>query len=150
MAKRVLYSSQTFRVLEWQDTDKMNYGAPGWGMDVAVISESDWLRQSTLLWYCDGALTDIEPVIPPPIITPEEILFRNDMTRRRLMSEAHTSITPLQYAVDLEMETDHEAAQLLRWKRYVVEVNRLDLTLPDPDWPTPPEEPEARPERAFY
>lgn len=150
MTKRVLYSSQTYRVLEWQDTDKMNYGAPGRGMEIAAISESDWLRQSTLLWYYDGALTDIEPFIPPPVITPEETLFRNDMTRRRLMKEAQTSITPLQYAVDLEMATKGEAAQLLRWKRYVVEVNRIDLALPDPDWPTPPEELEARPVRAFY
>ncbi|MCQ9426667.1 tail fiber assembly protein [Pseudomonas sp. LJDD11] len=150
MAKRVLYSLQTFRVLEWQDTDKMNYGAPGWGMAVAVIPESDWLRQNTLQWYFNGSLTDMEPTIAPPVITPEEILFRNGVTRRRLMSEAQISITPLQYAVDLEMETDDEAAQLLRWKRYVVEVNRIDLTLPDPDWPTLPEEFEARPERAFY
>lgn len=150
MAKRVLYSLQTFRVLEWQDTDKMNYGAPGRGMAVAVIPESDWLRQSSLHWYYEGALTDIEPTLPVPVIPPEEIKFRNALTRRRLINEANAAIAPLQYAVDLEMETEDEAELLRRWKRYVVEVNRIDLTLLAPDWPTPPEEPEARPERAFY
>ncbi|MGR6474426.1 tail fiber assembly protein [Pseudomonas juntendi] len=50
-------------------------------------------------------------------------------------------IATLQDAVDLGMATDDEAAALIAWKRYRVELSRLDITTSAPadsDWPTNP------------
>lgn len=76
--------------------------------------------------------------VPPP--TPEEARLRADATRQRRMDEAARAMSPLQDALDLEIETDAEKAALLAWKKYRVLLNRVDIThAPDIDWPEPPE-----------
>ncbi|ECA4283821.1 phage tail protein, partial [Salmonella enterica subsp. enterica serovar Stanley] len=45
-------------------------------------------------------------------------------------------IAPLQDAVDLDIATDDEKAQLDEWKKYRILVNRVDTT--NPDWPYVP------------
>lgn len=56
-----------------------------------------------------------------------------------LLALATERIGPLQDAVDLDMATHEEAAQLLAWKKYRVLVNRMDIsTAPDIDWPEQP------------
>ncbi|EEU6178823.1 tail fiber assembly protein, partial [Salmonella enterica] len=45
-------------------------------------------------------------------------------------------IAPLQDAVDLDIATDDEKAQLDEWKKYRVLVNRVDTS--NPDWPAQP------------
>lgn len=60
--------------------------------------------------------------------------------RTGLMQKATNIIAPLQDAVDLDMATDEEKAQLLAWKKYRVLLNRVDInTAPDINWPAPPE-----------
>lgn len=60
--------------------------------------------------------------------------------KRYRLSQAAKSIAPLQYAVDLQMETDSEQAALTEWKRYCVLLNRVDCsTAPNIDWPKAPE-----------
>ncbi|WP_244149793.1 tail fiber assembly protein, partial [Xenorhabdus thuongxuanensis] len=60
--------------------------------------------------------------------------------KRYLMSQAANTITPLQYAVDLKMETDSEQSTLIAWKKYMVLLNRVDCsTAPNIDWPKAPE-----------
>uniref|UniRef100_UPI00093E49BF tail fiber assembly protein n=1 Tax=Xenorhabdus thuongxuanensis TaxID=1873484 RepID=UPI00093E49BF len=49
--------------------------------------------------------------IPPP--PPEELQQRAESKKRYLMSQAANTITPLQYAVDLKMETDSEQSTLI-------------------------------------
>ncbi len=49
---------------------------------------------------------------------------------------ASEKIAPLQDAVDLDIATDDEKAQLDEWKKYRVLVNRVDTT--SPDWPDVP------------
>ncbi|WP_394804884.1 tail fiber assembly protein [Dickeya solani] len=46
----------------------------------------------------------------------------------RLLNEATKEITSLQDAVDLEMATDDEKAQLTAWKKYRVLLNRVDTS----------------------
>lgn len=62
--------------------------------------------------------------------------------RRALLSEAALRIAPLQDAVDLEDATDVERSSLLAWKRYRVELNRIEHQSGYPhtiDWPDKPE-----------
>ncbi|EHP8466655.1 tail fiber assembly protein, partial [Salmonella enterica] len=49
---------------------------------------------------------------------------------------ATEKIAPLQDAVDLDEATDKEKASLLAWKKYRVQVNRVDTS--SPDWPDIP------------
>lgn len=68
----------------------------------------------------------------------QEISEANEK-KNNLINESVDKITPLQYAVDLEMATDDEAIQLEKWKKYRVLLNRVDTSLaPDIDWPQKP------------
>ncbi|MGC0987014.1 tail fiber assembly protein [Pantoea agglomerans] len=54
--------------------------------------------------------------------------------------EANRVIAPLQDAVDIGIATDAEIARLAEWKRYRVELSRIDTSkAPDIEWPVRPE-----------
>nr|ELY4432273.1 tail fiber assembly protein [Cronobacter sakazakii] len=56
-----------------------------------------------------------------------------------LLQEATQAIAPLQDAVELEMASEGEVAQLAAWKKYRVLLNRVDTTTaPDIAWPEMP------------
>ncbi|EBF8258461.1 tail fiber assembly protein [Salmonella enterica subsp. enterica serovar Adjame] len=63
-------------------------------------------------------------------------LRQAEETKSRLLQMASEKIAPLQDAVDLDIATDDEKAQLDEWKKYRVLVNRVDTT--SPDWPDVP------------
>lgn len=51
---------------------------------------------------------------------------------------ATDKIAPLQDAVDLDMATDEEVASLKEWKKYCVQLNRIEQQVEFPDsveWP---------------
>ncbi|ECC6546230.1 tail fiber assembly protein [Salmonella enterica] len=54
-------------------------------------------------------------------------------TKSRLLQMASEKIAPLQDAVDLDIATDDEKAQLDEWKKYRVLLMRVDTS--NPDWP---------------
>ncbi|ELR4954156.1 tail fiber assembly protein [Salmonella enterica] len=58
-------------------------------------------------------------------------------TKKRLLQTASEKIAPLQDAVDLDIATDDEKAHLDEWKKYRVQVNRVDTL--KPVWPQKPE-----------
>ena len=58
--------------------------------------------------------------------------------RASRMDAARDAMDPLQFAADLGEATDAEVAELTAWKRYVVSLNRLDLSADPIVWPTPP------------
>ncbi|ELA3844196.1 tail fiber assembly protein [Salmonella enterica] len=64
-------------------------------------------------------------------------LRQAEETKNRLLQIASEKIAPLQDAVDLDIATDDEKAQLDEWKKYRVLVNRVDTA--NPDWPEKPE-----------
>ncbi|HIF2933542.1 TPA: tail fiber assembly protein, partial [Salmonella enterica] len=51
-------------------------------------------------------------------------------TKSRLLQMASEKIAPLQDAVDLDEATDKEKASLLAWRKYRVQVNRVDTLKP--------------------
>jgi hypothetical protein len=105
--------------------------------------ESEGFRES---WVEPGLIpiTEAEAMSianpPPPPPTPEELQQQAERKKLSLQQQASNSITPLQYAVDLQMETKAEQASLLAWKKYCVLLNRVDCsTAPNIDWPKAPE-----------
>jgi len=87
--------------------------------------------------YADGEFTAPPP---PPIIPPSpgETLSENTASRDYLLAEAALAIAPLQDAADLDDATPAETELLKKWKQYRVAVNRVDLTLLNPPWPSQP------------
>ncbi|CAM4053953.1 tail fiber assembly protein [Xenorhabdus thuongxuanensis] len=105
-----------------------------------IYAYEDWVDNSAM----DSGLTPIAEAEalaianPPP--TPQQLQQWAEMEKRALMSRASGKIAPLQYAVDLQMETDNERVALTGWKKYMVLLNRVDCsTAPNIDWPKAPE-----------
>ena len=84
----------------------------------------------------DGHPVAVDP--PPPTAT--EVLQMNTAMRDSKLAIATARIAPLQDAVDLGVATPDEEAALLAWKRYRVDLNRLDLAGQIEQWPSPPED----------
>nr|ELR5039333.1 tail fiber assembly protein [Providencia stuartii]ELR5082438.1 tail fiber assembly protein [Providencia stuartii] len=81
---------------------------------------------------------EIESYLNPPI-SKEQLIAEAEQQKQSLLAEANNAIAPLQDAVDLDMATDEEKAQLTAWKKYRVLLNRVDTsTAPDIDWPEKP------------
>lgn len=85
-------------------------------------------------WIFDGKK------IVPRVITAQEVIDQAEEKRAELMGIANQKIAPLQDAVDLDMATNEERALLMGWKKYRVELNRIDTNAaPDIDWPEVPD-----------
>lgn len=85
-------------------------------------------------WMFDG-----EKIVPR-IIPHEESVAKASELKTYYITVATNAINPLQDAVDLEIATDEEKVLLLLWKKYRVDVNRVDLTqAPNVKWPSVPQ-----------
>ncbi|EFM9971457.1 tail fiber assembly protein [Escherichia coli] len=68
-----------------------------------------------------------------------DLIADAEMRRTTSLSAAGIAISPLQDAVDLGMATDAETRRLTEWKKYRVQLMRIDTSkAPDIEWPTPP------------
>jgi hypothetical protein len=116
----------------------------GSNMPDDVVEISDELWQSLLDGQsCSKFITSDEngmPILkdtPPP--TYDELVMLAKSKKERLIASATVVIAPLQDALDLDMATDKEKSDLLSWKKYRVELNRVDESLsPDINWPKEP------------
>lgn len=85
-------------------------------------------------------------VFSPPPLTEEEKKLQAQLaiqelidTKSALMTFAGNKISTLSDAVELEMATLEEEAELTLWKKYRVLLNRVDIkSSPEIDWPTIP------------
>ncbi|HIF5735346.1 TPA: tail fiber assembly protein [Enterobacter kobei] len=86
------------------------------------------------MWSNDSsnhpALVDITPLLP------EEEVAAAEVVRSQLRARADTEIAWRQDAIDAEIATEQEAAELVEWKKYRVLLMRVDTA--KPVWPTPP------------
>lgn len=85
------------------------------------------------------APTPEEPA--PHVPTPEEISSDALGQRDYLLGVAALRIAPLQYAVDLDMATPTELSRIREWKKYSVELNRVQDQTGFPseiEWPVEP------------
>lgn len=113
-------------VIEWD-------GIAEWEQpEGCIVVESE---EAQIGWgYAEGEFQEPPPIeIPPPAIAPapEMLAF--------LLAEAAKVMAPLQDAVDIGEATPEEEATLVAWKRYRVALNRVDLTVAAPTWPTTPQ-----------
>lgn len=77
--------------------------------------------------------------VDTPPQTKEQVEAYAEQQKKYLIAETTTIIAPLQYAVDLDMATTEEVALLKAWKKYLVLLNRVDIsTAPDIEWPQKP------------
>ncbi|MDM2913094.1 tail fiber assembly protein [Citrobacter sp. Cpo035] len=72
--------------------------------------------------------------IPP--LSPEELVAQAEQTQRELLTKAESEISWRQYAVDRNKSTAEEAADLIKWQDYRLELMRVNTS--KPEWPTPP------------
>ena len=106
-------------------------------LSVAVVNKKsvpkDFPDNADGQWVFDGKK------ITPRVIPASELIAQAEETRAQLMAEANQKIAPLQDALDLDMATDEELAQLKAWKTYRVLLSRVDVSkAPDVEWPKKP------------
>ncbi len=113
--------------------------------DAVEIAES--LRTELITAQNAGGVirpgSDGMPVIIPsadyvPELTEEEQRWFAESKKQSLLSEATNRIGPLQYAVDAGKATAEEAADLINWQDFRLDLMRVDTS--KPVWPTPPGE----------
>ncbi|MEO5525716.1 tail fiber assembly protein [Citrobacter youngae] len=115
--------------------------------DAVEIAES--LRTELITAQNAGGVirpgSDGMPVIIPsadyvPELTEEEQRWFAESKKRSLLSEATTRIGTLQYAVDAGKATTEEAAALISWQDYRLDLMRINASkAPDVKWPKTPE-----------
>jgi hypothetical protein len=83
--------------------------------------------------YSDGVFT-------APVADAESAVLIASSRLAAEMDEANRAIAPLQDAVDINIATDEEITRLAKWKRYRVELSRIDTSnAPDIEWPKKPD-----------
>lgn len=108
--------------------------APPEGMQAVELPDGS----AVSIGYLYDGSTFTAPASQTPAMTPAQILAFNTGRRDNFLATATAAIAPLQDAVDLGDATTAETALLKAWKTYRVAVNRVDLTLASPTWPTAP------------
>lgn len=78
--------------------------------------------------------------VDAPPLTHEQQVFAAEHLKANLRTEADTEISWRQDAVDIDIATVEETADLAAWKKYRVQLMRIDTSkAPDIEWPTQPE-----------
>lgn len=71
--------------------------------------------------------------------TVDEICNQNESIRNSLITEANEKITILQDIIELDMQESNEEEQLKQWKKYRVQLNRIDIKQAEKiQWPEKP------------
>lgn len=99
-----------------ETTDEEVKPAPGWKYSAGKFSEPEPYRKS-----------------------PEETLSENKSVRDAMLDAATRLVNPLSDAVDAGVATDEERQSLSSLRSFRIEVNRVDLTQENPNWPAFPE-----------
>lgn len=114
----------------------------GWPDDAVAISEEDYnlLYEGQAKGKIIIADSKGYPVLTdPPEPDTAELIEAAEEKRNTLIAEATIAIAPLQDAIDLEEATEEEKSRLIVWKKYRVQLNRVDTgNAPDIVWPEKP------------
>jgi len=115
---------------------------------VALNVKPEKLYHPSLVWVDITALPEqpdinyryIDGLFTAPVTDAENAALIASSRLAAEMDEANRTIAPLQDAVDISIATDEEITRLAEWKRYRVELSRIDTSnAPDIEWPVTPE-----------
>jgi len=115
---------------------------------VSLNVKPEKLYHPSLVWVDITALPEqpdinyryIDGLFTAPVTDAENAALIASSRLAAEMDEANRTIAPLQDAVDISIATDEEITRLAEWKRYRVELNRIDTSkAPDIQWPEKPE-----------
>lgn len=128
-------SGTVINTIIWDGEESINFGE-----GITPINLAAGQAVSIGYTYKDGKFSS------PPLTDEQKeqnannALQNNLSTKKSFMDEATLKISILQDAVDLEMATDDEKAQLTAWKKYRVLLNRVDAnTSTQITWPDKPQ-----------
>lgn len=141
MDGKIYFSAALTGFLYESDRGEFESGI-GWPADAVEIS-ARWYaylmdgqttgKQITANAYGQPVLSDL------PMPTKEELIAGAESQKSALMQTANERIAPLQDAVELDIATSEEEAQLLSLRRYRVLLSRVDTSVvPEPAWPEIP------------
>lgn len=114
---------------------------------VALNVKPEKLYHPSLVWVDITALPEqpdvnynySDGVFTAPVTKAENAVLIASSRLAAEMDEANRTIAPLQDAVDIGIATDAEIARLAEWKRYRVELSRIDTNeAPDIEWSVKP------------
>jgi len=115
---------------------------------VALNVKPEKLYHPSLVWVDITALPEqpdvdyqySDGVFSAPVSEAENAVLNARSRLAAEMDEANRTIAPLQDAADISIATDEEMTRLAEWKRYRVELSRIDTSkAPDIEWPVKPE-----------
>lgn len=115
---------------------------------VALNVKPETLYHPSLVWVDITALPEqpdinyrySDGVFTAPVTDAENAELIASSRLAAETDEASRVIAPLQDAVDISIATDEEITRLAKWKRYRVELSRIDTSkAPDITWPVRPE-----------
>lgn len=116
-------------MIAFSQADAENYSA----MELAELTQAQFESVGQ-----DCQLIGGEVVKGPPMVSELSTQAKQAILAARLR-EATQKVQMLQDAVDLDMATDEEKAQLTAWKKYRVLLSRADAEAQSPEeWPQPP------------
>lgn len=113
---------------------------PAGAVQVEETVFAQTIAETDGIWKClpDGSI--VKTPVPPP--TADELALAASSDRRALLADAALHIAPLADAVELGTATQQEAASLLAWKQYRVDLSRIEQQPEYPhsiEWPQPPD-----------
>lgn len=127
----------------YTDELQADYEASGaWPGFFVRVTEDDY--QAIMKGLADGLVVvsgknGYPQLSERPAPSPEEQISMAEARRAELLAAAAEKIAPLQDASDLDIATKSEAAQLLAWKAYRVQLSRMVFTgTGEIDWPEVP------------
>lgn len=85
--------------------------------------------------------TYVDGIFEPPSVyqpTPEEIIVINQRIQFNLLNNAAQSMAPVLVSLQLGDATDGETLIAKEWQSYWRDLKLVDLTVTNPEWPTPP------------
>ena len=115
---------------------------------VSLNVKPEKLYHPSLVWVDITALPEqpdinyryIDGLFTAPVTDAENAELIASSRLAAEMDAANRTIAPLQDAVDISIATDEEITRLAEWKRYRVELSRIDTSnAPDIEWPVTPE-----------
>lgn len=123
------YSAKTniFYVLEDQEAYESNNNWPDDVQPVELDNWEEYCKQPPLGKIRGADAAGLPCWMDAPPLSHPECVLEATRKKNRLITQAGIAIAPLQDAADLEMATQEESTQLLAWRRYRVQLNRIDV-----------------------